>query len=64
MFLVSRDRTSFEPEPVSFWELKPITNNDQWNYCYKFQTEADLSNCDINLYFTADKNYTHEVIVK
>ena len=49
---------------LSFWELRPITNNDQWNYCYKFATEVDLSNCDINLYFAADKNYTHEVIVK
>lgn len=50
--------------PLSYWELKPIGNNDQWNYCYKFATEADTKNCDINVYFTADKNYTHEVIVK
>ncbi|TWF35298.1 SusE-like outer membrane protein [Chitinophaga polysaccharea] len=50
--------------PLSYWELKPISNNDQWNYCYKFATEADTKNCDINVYFTADKNYTHEVIVK
>ncbi|NIG54494.1 SusE domain-containing protein [Chitinophaga sp. Cy-1792] len=50
--------------PLSFWYLIPISNNDQWNYCYKFAAEADMHNCDINLYFSADKNYTHEVIVK
>ncbi|MDQ0108764.1 hypothetical protein J2T02_003904 [Chitinophaga terrae (ex Kim and Jung 2007)] len=50
--------------PLSFWELRPIANNDQWNYCYKFAAEADNKNCDINLYFYTDKNYTHEVIVK
>ncbi|WP_339070983.1 SusE domain-containing protein [Chitinophaga sp. 212800008-4] len=50
--------------PASFWELKPIANNDQWNYCYKFMTEEDGKNCDVNLYFYTDKNYTHEVIAK
>lgn len=50
--------------PLSFWELRPIAGNDQWGYCYKFATEADTKNCDINVYFTTDKNYTHEVIVK
>nr|WP_295871413.1 SusE domain-containing protein [uncultured Chitinophaga sp.] len=50
--------------PLSYWELKPISNNDQWNYCYKFATEADNRNCDVKVYFAPDKNYTHEVIVK
>ncbi|SEW49784.1 SusE domain-containing protein [Chitinophaga arvensicola] len=50
--------------PLSFWELRPIAGNDQWGYCYKFATEADTKNCDINVYFTTDKNYTHEIIVK
>lgn len=50
--------------PLSFWELKPISNNDQWNYCYKFAAEADTKNCDVKVYYGADKNYTHEVIVK
>lgn len=49
--------------PLSFWELKPTTN-DRWNFCYKFQTEVDTKACDVKVYFQADKNYTHEVIVK
>lgn len=50
--------------PAAFWELRTITNNDQWNYCYKFSDAVDTKNCDVNVYFKADKNYTHEVIVK
>jgi len=50
--------------PAAFWEIRPITNNDQWNYCYKFKAAVDTKNCDVNVYFKADKNYTHEVIVK
>ncbi len=49
--------------PLSFWELRPITNNDQWNYCYKFKAEVDTKACDVKMYFQADKNYTHEIIV-
>ncbi|KAA2243084.1 hypothetical protein F0L74_11245 [Chitinophaga agrisoli] len=49
--------------PLTFWELWPIANNDQWNYCYKFQTEVDTKACDVKVYFQADKAYTHEVIV-
>lgn len=50
--------------PAAFWEIRTITNNDQWNYCYKFKAAVDTKNCDVNIYFQADKNYTHEVIVK
>ena len=49
--------------PLSFWNLYPISNNDQWNYCYKFKTEVDTKACDVKVYFYNDKNYTHEVIV-
>lgn len=50
--------------PAAFWELKPITNSDRWNFCYKFRTEVDTKACDVNVYFRADKPYTHEVIIK
>ena len=50
--------------PAAFWEIRTISNNDQWNYCYKFKAAVDTKNCDVNVYFQADKNYTHEVIVK
>ncbi|HEU4556027.1 MAG TPA: SusE domain-containing protein [Chitinophaga sp.] len=49
--------------PLSFWQLYPIANNDQWNYCYKFMTEVDTNACDVKVYFYTDKPYTHEVIV-
>jgi hypothetical protein len=50
--------------PASYWYLLKIANNDQWNYCYKFQTEADNKNCDILVSFPAGAPYTHQVIVK
>lgn len=50
--------------PPTFWELKPITNNDQWNYCFKFKSQVDGKNCDVNMSFKPDKAYTHEVIVR
>ncbi|HEX9509565.1 MAG TPA: SusE domain-containing protein [Puia sp.] len=50
--------------PLSFWFLYPV-DNSQYNYCFKFNGGADNHNCDINMYYTADKaNYTHEVIIK
>ncbi|MCF6406797.1 SusE domain-containing protein [Chitinophaga filiformis] len=50
--------------PLSFWELRPIANSDQYNYCYKFASEVDGKNCDVKLYFSPDKTYTHQVIVR
>jgi hypothetical protein len=50
--------------PLSFWDLYPV-DGSQWNNCFKFAGAADNHNCDVNMYYTADKaNYTHEVIVK
>ncbi|HJT73300.1 MAG TPA: hypothetical protein VJ720_04755, partial [Chitinophaga sp.] len=50
--------------PLSFWELKPVINNDQYNYCYKFSADVDNKACDVKVYFSPDRNYTHEVIVR
>jgi len=36
-------------------------NVDQWNYSFKFQTEADLKNVDLTLSFSPDGPYTHIV---
>lgn len=49
--------------PAAFWELKTVSN-DQWANCYKFKGTVDTKACDVNISFAADKNYTHEVIVK
>jgi len=50
--------------PLSFWELRPVVNSDQYNYCYKFASEVDGKNCDVKLFFSPDKTYTHQVIVR
>lgn len=48
----------------TFWNLYPV-NNSQYDYCFKFASPVDGANCDVNVYFTADRDkYTHEVIVK
>lgn len=48
----------------SYFYLIKINNNDQWNYCFKFQTEADMKPCDIILDFSTTQPYTHRVVVK
>jgi hypothetical protein len=50
--------------PASYWYLIKIASNDQWNYCYKFQTEADNKNCDVLVSFPAGAPYTHQVVIK
>jgi hypothetical protein len=50
--------------PASFYFLHRIQNNDQWNYCYKFKTEADGANIDVIVDFSTDKEYTHQVVIK
>lgn len=50
--------------PASYWFLFGINNNDQWNYTYKFQTEADNKNCDVILNLSTSGSYTHQVVIK
>lgn len=50
--------------PASYWFLLKIASNDQWNYCYKFQTEADNKNCDVLVSFPTGSAYTHQVVIK
>lgn len=50
--------------PLSYWEMRLITNSDQYNYSFKFNGDVDNKNCDVNVYFSPDKTYTHEVIIK
>ncbi len=49
--------------PESFWHMFPISNNDQWNHCFKFRTEVDGAQSDIIITMEADAPFTHEVIV-
>jgi hypothetical protein len=50
--------------PASYWYMFKIANNDQWNHCYKFQTEADNKNCDVIVHFSNTGAYTHQVVIK
>jgi starch-binding outer membrane protein SusE/F len=50
--------------PASYWYMFKIANNDQWNFCYKFQTEADNKNCDVIVNFSNTSAYTHQVVIK
>lgn len=52
--------------PLSYFFLFPVPEgqNDQWNYSFKFQTEADGKNADIILKFAPGAPYTHEIIIK
>lgn len=48
----------------AFWNLYSV-NGSQYDYCFKFASVVDGATCDVNVYFSADKDkYTHEVIVK
>jgi hypothetical protein len=49
--------------PDSFYDLYPIEET-RWDYCFKFREEIDMSISDVIVYFTAEGNYTHEVIKK
>ncbi|WP_295122529.1 SusE domain-containing protein [uncultured Chitinophaga sp.] len=48
---------------LSFWELRSVSS-DRWQNSFKFKATVDTKANDVNVYFRADKNYTHEVIVK
>ncbi|UYQ91702.1 SusE domain-containing protein [Chitinophaga horti] len=48
---------------LSFWELRSVSN-DRWQNSFKFKAAVDTKPNDVNVYFKADKNYTHEIIVK
>ncbi|MBX3254286.1 MAG: SusE domain-containing protein [Chitinophagaceae bacterium] len=48
----------------SFWQMFPINNNDQWNYCFKFKTQVDGAPSDFTVIMGADAPYTHQVVVR
>lgn len=53
-----------EGSAASYWYLFPVVNNDQWNYAYKFQTEADTVPLDITVDFSTSDAYTHKVEIR
>jgi hypothetical protein len=58
-------RATVDSPPSYFFLSKvPEGQNDQWNYSFKFMTEADGKNSDIILKFSPGADYTHEIILK
>jgi hypothetical protein len=49
--------------PASYFFLTP-TDASQWDYTYKFTSEADLKNVDIAVQFTPTAEYAHQVVVR
>ena len=49
---------------LSYWFLKPV-GTSQWDFCYKFNGNADNKNADILVDFSsASSAYTHTVTIK
>ncbi len=78
MTLVDADGTQFEEDwgsinrdnsratattPADWYNVFKYQPN-QWDYAFKFQTEADLKNVDLTLIFSPAGAYTHQVVIK
>jgi hypothetical protein len=50
--------------PASYFTFNRISNNDQWNYCYKFQTEEDGANLNVIVNLSAAQAYSHLIEIK
>ncbi|GAO44644.1 SusE domain-containing protein [Flavihumibacter petaseus] len=48
----------------AYWYLFMLPNSDQWNNCYKFQTEADGVPLNVTVDFSATEHYTHVVQIR
>jgi hypothetical protein len=49
--------------PASYFFLVPGPDS-QYNYSFKFQTEADKKNVDISVKMQADGPYTHQIVIR
>lgn len=62
----SENRDNSRPDnntPASWYRIFKYSPN-QWDYTFKFQTEADMKNVDMIVYFSPNADYTHEIIIK
>lgn len=50
--------------PPEYFYLVEYPEFNQWDYTFKFQTEADMKNTDIIMKFAPGAKYTHEIIIK
>lgn len=61
---INRDNSRADANtPASWYRIFKYTPN-QWDYTFKFRTEADMSNVDMTVIFSPEEDYTHEIVIK
>jgi hypothetical protein len=48
--------------PASYFKMVPV-DDSQWDYTFKFQTEADNANVNVLVFFTGDEEYRHQIVI-
>lgn len=61
---VNRDNSRPDAGTAAAWYNIYKQNVNQWDYCFKFKTEADMKNVDMLVNFKTDAAYNHEIIIK
>ncbi len=60
----NRDNSRATATTPAAWYNLYKQNVNQWDFTFKFRTEADMKKVDLKVYFKPDAAYTHEVIIK
>jgi len=61
---VNRDNSRPTATTPAAWYNVYKQNVNQWDYTFKFPTEADMKNVDLFLNFKPDAAYNHQVVIK
>ena len=61
---VNRDNSRPTATTPAAWYNVFKQNVNQWDYTFKFPTEADMKNVDLFLNFKPDVPYNHQVVIK
>lgn len=61
---VNRDNSRPDAGTAAAWYNIYKQNVNQWDFCFKFKTEADMKNVDMLVNFKTDAAYNHEIIIK
>ena len=61
---VNRDNSRPSASTPAAWYKVFRHDVNQWDYTFKFPTEADMNNVDLVVKFDPAEDYTHEVIIK
>ena len=61
---INRDNSRPSAGTALAWYNIYKQNVNQWDYTFKFMTEADMKNVDMKVNFKNDDAYNHEIIIK